>query len=93
MEQYRDPRAGDAVLQETERTFRMGTLIFSKMIEHKKIPPYDPEILAHEFFYSGRAIHLEFLILSAYGWDTSETERRSEEHIRFFINKLIVMEV
>ncbi|NPV00214.1 MAG: TetR/AcrR family transcriptional regulator [Brevinematales bacterium] len=92
MEQYRDPRAGEAILQETGRTFRMGTLIFSKMIEHKKIPRHDPELLAHEFFYSGRAIHLEYLVLSAYGWDTSEVEKRSEEHIRFFINKIILME-
>jgi AcrR family transcriptional regulator len=92
MEQYRDPRAGEAILKETERTLSLGTLIFSKMIEHKKIPPHDPETLAHEFFYAGRAIHLEYLVLSAYGWDTAEVEMRSEEHIRFFVGKIVLME-
>lgn len=88
MEQYRDRRAGELVVSETERMIGMHAVLFSKMMEHGKIPSSDPETVSGNFVFAMRAYHLDYLVRFVHGFETKTIEKRTEDFITFFIGKL-----
>ncbi len=88
MEQYRDKRAGALIIKETERMIEVTAMIFKMMMKKKLIKKDDPLKLATEFEYSNRAMHLEYIILQAFGMDTGEIFQKAINHVDFFISNI-----
>lgn len=84
MEQFRNARAGQLVLDETRRVVEMVAFAFEKMQEKKKILPLDPKLLAETYAGTLRGMQTEFAILLSAGKETRRVQRRMEAFISFF---------
>jgi AcrR family transcriptional regulator len=86
-EQYRDIRARELVLQDMiELPLAYAELVFTKMIEMGLIRGLDPKILAVEYQYPVAFIFSTYLMLDPDNPDSSSTEKRLADHVRFFWN-------
>lgn len=84
MEQYRRKEAADIILKETDRSLANLTKVFQHLIEAGKIPNRDPEMLAIEYGYGTRALHLEWALRQLHHEGAAEFYAMMEDRIRFF---------
>jgi AcrR family transcriptional regulator len=85
IELFRHPKAKDIYMQGIlKRTVECLEQVFGKMMEHHKMAPNDPGLLAMEYQYPAMTLILEFNIQQAEGQSTEAIERRIESHIQFF---------
>jgi len=86
VEQFREPMARDIILNDFfQSTIDFLEIVFKKLIEMKRIKPVDPRLLAVEYQYPAFSLLAEYNILKFDGKDTTEVERRLDEHIVFFL--------
>lgn len=89
IEQYRDPRAREIMLNDyTRNALDFLEVVFDKMIEKKQIKSLNPRVLAAEYQYPIFAMLSEYQILKFDDKDTRDIEQRMEDHIQFFINNV-----
>lgn len=87
IEQFREQKARDIIREELfEKTIQFLEVVFSKLMELKKIKEMDPRLLAVEYQYPSFSLLAEYNILKFDGRDTSEVEKRLDQHIDFFLN-------
>jgi AcrR family transcriptional regulator len=84
MEQYRNPRAGQLVLNETQRVIDLVAIAFDQMQRSRKIVSLDTRMLAETFAGTLRGMQMEFAILMSAGEKTTTVERRMDDFITFF---------
>lgn len=84
MEQYRNPRAGQLILDETRRVVNLVAFAFVEMQKRKKIRPLDPKSLAEIYAGTLRGMQMEFGILMSAGKETRFVQRRMNAFISFF---------
>ncbi len=89
MEQYRNARAGQLVLDETRRVREQTAFAFAAMRRLKKIRPLDPALLADMFAGTLRAMQLELAILVTAGKRTRGVEKRMDAFITFFATMIM----
>jgi AcrR family transcriptional regulator len=86
IEQYRDRRAGEIILQYTYRnTLTFLQAAFDILISQKKIKPADTKMLAFQYQYPIFTAMTEYVLLKTNDRDTSELEQLVEAHIQDFI--------
>ena len=86
VEQFREPMARDIILNDFfQSTIDFLEIVFKKLIEMKRIKPVDPRLLAVEYQYPAFSLLAEYNILKFDGKDTTEVERRLDQHIDFFL--------
>lgn len=88
MEQYRNKRAGEIILNETERILNLNKKAFTRMIKTGKIKNNNPASLADTYAYTLRAMHLEYGIRKLYDYPISDLLNRMYGFIGFFIEKV-----
>lgn len=71
MEMFREPTARKVFIRDLNATRDFCVQLFKKMQDMDLIKPIDPWHLANEFFMSGVAIHIEYLILINEGLDVT----------------------
>ena len=87
VEQYRSPLAREIILEDLfKTTIEFLEIVFSKLIEQKKIRPFDPKMLAVEYQYPVLSLLTEYKILKCDDRDTSEVESKLDQHIAFFLD-------
>jgi AcrR family transcriptional regulator len=91
MEQYRDSRAGELVIKETERMIRMHALLFRKMMESGRIPADDPDKVSVNFVYAMRAITGSNLVRFRVTVGADPIRKKAEGFIDFFLGNLNVV--
>ena len=84
MEQYRRKEAAEIILRETERSLGNLVRVFQKLIEAGTIPGWDPEMLAIEYGYGTRALHLEWALRQLHDMGADQFYFLMEDRIRFF---------
>jgi len=84
MEQYRRKEAAEIILKETERSLSNLTRVFQRLIDIEKISPRDPEMLAIEYGYGTRALHLEWALRQLHEIGSEKFFSVMEDRIRFF---------
>lgn len=87
-EQYKNKKAAELILNETGRILEKSRRIFSRLIEKKKVKDEDPELLAAEYAYTLRAMHLEYGLRGLHNFDSDGIKKRMYEHVSFFFDKL-----
>ncbi|MFD2212607.1 TetR/AcrR family transcriptional regulator [Metabacillus endolithicus] len=91
VEQFREPMARDIILNDFfQSTIDFLEIVFKKLIEMKRIKPVDPRLLAVEYQYPAFSLLAEYNILKFDGKDTTEVERRLDQHIDFFLEMVKV---
>lgn len=85
MEQYRNKTAAKIIIDETDRNLENLSQIFQMLMDVGKIKDTDPYILAVEYGYSIRALHLEFELRRLHGLHPEELTERMEQRIQTFI--------
>lgn len=91
VEQFREPMARDIILNDFfQSTIDFLEIVFKKLIEMKRIKPIDPRLLAVEYQYPAFSLLAEYNILKFDGKDTTEVERRLDQHIDFFLEMVKV---
>lgn len=89
VEQYRSPLAREIILNDLfKTTIQFLEVVFTKLIELKKIRPLDPKILAIEYQYPVFSLLTEYSILTFDGKDTSKVESLLDQHIAFFLETI-----
>lgn len=89
VEQFRFPLAREIILEELfEKTIDFLELVFSKLIEMKKIRKFEPKLLAIEYQYPVFSLLTEYNILKFDGKDTSQVETKLDQHIAFFLDMI-----
>ncbi|MCM3161500.1 TetR/AcrR family transcriptional regulator [Metabacillus litoralis] len=91
VEQFREPMARDIILNDFfQSTIDFLEIVFKKLIEMNRIKPVDPRLLAVEYQYPAFSLLAEYNILKFDGKDTTEVERRLDQHIDFFLDMVKV---
>ncbi|MFV2045866.1 TetR/AcrR family transcriptional regulator [Metabacillus sp. YM-086] len=91
VEQFREPMARDIILTDFfQSTIDFLEIVFKKLIEMNRIKPVDPRLLAVEYQYPAFSLLAEYNILKFDGKDTTEVERRLDQHIDFFLDMVKV---
>ncbi|MFD2445029.1 TetR/AcrR family transcriptional regulator [Bacillus sp. CGMCC 1.16607] len=91
IEQFRSPLAREIILKDLfGTTIDFLEIVFTKLMELKKIQRIDPKMLTTEYQYPVFSLLTEYNILKFDGKDTSEVEQRLDKHIEFFLNIVIV---
>lgn len=91
VEQFRSPLAREIILEDLyNRTIRFLELVFSKLIELKRIRPHNPKALAIEYQYPVFSLLTEYNILKIDGKDTTAVDEKLEQHIAFFVEMIAV---
>lgn len=85
MEQYRDKRAREMLLQTVHQSLPFLEKVFALLIRKGFVKPLDPHLLAAEYQYPLNTMFHEYMILKYDGLSTAEIERRMSDHIRFFM--------
>ena len=88
MEQYKNRKAAEIILKETERIVAYTERIFRNMIVRKDIAPHDPRMLAVGYAYALRAMHLEYELLKTFRLDTRKIRKRMSEFVDFTLSLL-----
>lgn len=89
MEQFREPAARAIISEQMiDESLALVERIFAWYIAHGKIRPIDPRVLATEYQYPIFAMLTHYAMLRFDGRDTTDLERRMEEHIVFFLNAI-----
>jgi AcrR family transcriptional regulator len=87
VEQYRSPLAREIILEDFfKKTIEFLEIVFSKLMDLKKIRPLDPKVLAIEYQYPVFTLLTEYNILKFDGKDTSVVESKLDQHIAFFLD-------
>lgn len=90
VEQYRSPLAREIILNNLfKTTIQFLEIVFTKLIDMKKIRPLDPKMLAIEYQYPVFSLLTEYNILTFDGKDTSEVESLLDQHIAFFLETIL----
>ena len=84
MEQYRNKKAADLILNETERFLKITEKIFSVLIANNLIKDRNVKVLSYEYCYGLRSIHLEYLLVKSQGEDTEYLIQRVKQRTRLF---------
>jgi AcrR family transcriptional regulator len=84
MEQYRNKKAADLVIRESERTINRLSTAFLFFQQKRKMKDGDPSLLAHLYGFSSRAIHLDFSVRSFTGDDPEKSLRKMYETAELF---------
>lgn len=93
MEPYRDPRAGEIVVDIIyNKTLTFLESVFKKMMALNYIRQMDPAILASEYQYAVFGMGPEYLMLKFQGKETKKVEEKLETHIRFFVSSIAINE-
>lgn len=58
-QQYKNKRAAELIIRQNEKSIRMFEIAFQLFIDHKKMKPGDPNLLAMFYGYSMHAAHLK----------------------------------
>ncbi|PGT84471.1 MULTISPECIES: TetR/AcrR family transcriptional regulator [Bacillaceae] len=91
VEQFREPMARDIILNDFfQSTIDFLEIVFKKLIKMNRIKPVDPRLLAVEYQYPAFSLLAEYNILKFDGKDTTEVERRLDQHIDFFLEMVKV---
>lgn len=86
VEQFREPLAREIILKDFfQTTIDFLEIVFSKLIELKRIRPLNPRLLAIEYQYTAFSLLAEYNILKFDKKDTSEVEKKLDQHIEFFL--------
>lgn len=89
VEQYRSSLAREIILNDLfKTTIQFLEIVFSKLIEMKKIRPLNPKMLAIEYQYPVFTLLTEYNILKFDEKDTSEIESLLDQHIIFFLETI-----
>lgn len=89
MEQFREPAARAIIWEQMiEGSLRLVEHALAWYIAHGKLKPLDPRVLASEYQYPVFAMLTHYAMLKFDGKDTTDLERRLEEHIRFFMDAI-----
>jgi len=91
VEQFRFPLAREIILEDLlKKTITFLEIVFTKLIAQKKIRPLDPKMLAIEYQYPVFSLLTEYNILKFDGKDTSEVEKKLDQHIEFFLQMVSI---
>lgn len=89
IEQFGHQRARDIMIHDMiETSIDFVELVFSKMMEAGLIRSFPPRLLACEYQYPVFAMFMEYQLLQFDGKPTAELEKRLEEHVVFFIDRI-----
>ena len=83
MEQFRDNRARDILLNLYEKPLLIMKHYFHVFLSPKEAWPYDPEVLATIYQFALHSLVAELSLLKRYQEDTSLTEQRIDELCTF----------
>jgi AcrR family transcriptional regulator len=85
MEQYRNKKAAQIIIDETDRNLHGLSKIFQMLMNEGKITETDPFTLAVEYGYSIRALHLEFELRRLHDMHPEEIQERMDQRIQTFV--------
>ena len=85
MEQYRNKKAAQIIIDETDRNLEGLSKIFQLLMKEGKITETDPFTLAVEYGYSIRALHLEFELRRLHNLHPEELKDRMDQRIQTFV--------
>jgi hypothetical protein len=85
MEQYRNKKAAQIIIDETDRNLHGLSKIFQMLMNEGKITETDPLTLAVEYGYSIRALHLEFELRRLHDMHPEEIQERMDQRIQTFV--------
>lgn len=89
MEMFREPTARQIFIRDLNASRDFCVQLFQKMQDEDLIKPIDPWHLANEFFMTGVAIHIEYLILIKEGMDVDAIYYDwRKQHVDFFWNAI-----
>ena len=85
MEQYRNKKAAQIIIDETDRNLLGLSKIFQMLMNEGKITETDPFTLAVEYGYSIRALHLELELRRLHDMHPEEIQERMDQRIQTFV--------
>ena len=88
MEQHRNKRVAEMILQETSQLLDVTETVFRKLIEKKRIRSFDPKLLAAEYIYTLRAMYLEYRLLKVTKRNTEDIEKLMSDYIEPFLGRI-----
>ena len=88
MEQHRNKKVAEMILRETGYLLDVTERILQKLVEKKRVKPFEPRLLAAEYVYTLRAMHLEYRLLKVTKQNTEDIEKLMSDHIEFFLERI-----
>lgn len=87
MEQYRDERAGNIVIDEDERVMEQISYAFEQFQKKGKMKKANPLTLAHLYGFSLRAIHLDYTIRMVFNKNADYSRNKMYEVMELFADE------
>jgi AcrR family transcriptional regulator len=88
MEQHRNPRAAQLILQSLQQTRKALKAMLQMLIEHKMIKPQNSDLLAAEYTYTMRAMLLEYRLLKVTNQNTNPIKQTMKAYIQHFLERI-----
>ncbi len=88
MEQHRNPRAAQLILQGFQRTRKVLNTLIQMLIDRKVISPQNPDLLAAEYTYTMRAMLLEYRLLKVTNQSTGVIKKTMRAYIQHFLERI-----